>query len=118
METATKLTVKQLPVPSESVPALIGLGGQNVRSTMAVTNTTITFIKSPHISRAVITGDSSNVALAQQVRKLAVLHHQAAVRPLSVRDNLGQPGLAEAALDLRTFKFEIDNLRAHCNDRF
>ena len=97
-------------VPTETVPALIGLQGQKHRDTQLRSNTRISIEKSSELlTRVEVQGSRDNCCIAQQLIFLSVKHHLASLRDLD--QGPVEVGRQHAALDLKTILFEIHNLK-------
>ena len=99
-------------VPSDCVPALIGLGGSKVEDTQRKSETDIKFSKFSDVLHSVsVSGFSvDNCNLAKRIIVLAVNHHLAALKTLP--PNTEFPGEAEARLDAQTFFAEVMHRKA------
>ena len=97
-------------VPTETIPALIGLKGCKVKDTEQITCTKISFFKSEKpLSTVKILGKSlMDVEKAKKIIIIGTFHHLAQLKtPSPVR--FDRPGRQEAALDLKTFAAEINH---------
>ena len=99
----------QFILPSECIPAIIGLNGDKVKDTKSVTGTTIQLTKKSDLFHLVsVSGHSiESCHLAKRILLHAVSHHLASLQePLHVPNGSGQ---AEAGSDVHTFFTETYN---------
>ena len=99
----------QFILPSECIPAIIGLNGDKVKDTKSVTGTTIQLTKKSDLFHLVsVSGHSiESCHLAKRILLHAVSHHLASLqKPLHVPNGSGQ---AKAESDVHTFFTETYN---------
>ena len=93
-------------VPSEAVPALIGIKGQKNRDTEARSRTKISFRKFSDVLHLVrIEGSPQNCVLARRIVDHALGHHLASLKTYEVNPQL--PDSSHAELDVKSFLFEL-----------
>ena len=99
-------------VPSECLPALLGLEGKKHKDTERVSKTKIRFKRVNSDSyNAKIFGKPDNIILAKQIIDVAIKHFKASVSEDSQEDP-ALPGKDEAVLDCNMFISET--LRRKC----
>ena len=103
---------KNILIPTGSIPSLIGLNGQNVKSTELVSGCNVQIKRAAgSVSHAIISGSPSGVLKAEQIIKLAVLHNKEATS-ISPGAPDTTPSKLDVAVDLRTFIAEVCHFKA------
>ena len=102
----------KLTVPSESIPAIIGLNGSKVKDTQVKSCTTINISQQKdNLHLISITGETEQKCnLARRILLHAVKHYFASLKTESPDNTI--PGRAEALLDIHTFYTEILSRKA------
>ena len=96
-------------VPTDVMPALIGLRGQKHKDTEQRTNTVISFKKlSNCLTLVSVHGKSHNCELAKKLLQMASGHYLASLKNDDC-DDLQVPGIDHARQDIKTFLTEILN---------
>ena len=102
------MLTSKMSVPSEAVPAIIGLKGKKIKDTCAVFNTSIKIEKTngPLSFVTIRTYKEDAIEKTKKILIMTVKHYFASVEELPASSEIPtEPNDADALQDLKTFSF-------------